>query len=63
MQREDSVAGKSRTLQPPNYATVAVKSGGGQKRDKQTLDYVLRTGLAGGLAGCAVRLEAQHHIQ
>ncbi|KAL8844758.1 MAG: hypothetical protein Q9176_000858 [Flavoplaca citrina] len=55
MQRQDSVAGKSQTLQPPNDATIAVKSTGGQKRDKQNLDYVLRTGLAGGLAGCAAK--------
>lgn len=27
-----------------------------QKKDKQSLDYILRTGLAGGLAGCVVRL-------
>ncbi|KAL9037739.1 MAG: hypothetical protein Q9180_003556, partial [Flavoplaca navasiana] len=55
MQRQDSVAGKSQTLQHPNDATIAVKSISGQKQDKQNLDYVLRTGLAGGLAGCAAK--------
>lgn len=37
--------------------TIASKRAGSQKKqNKQSLDYVLRTGLAGGLAGCAVRL-------
>lgn len=36
-------------------ATIASKGVGNQRhRSKQNLDYVLRTGLAGGLAGCAV---------
>jgi len=26
----------------------------GKKKNKQSLDYALRSGLAGGLAGCAV---------
>ena len=35
--------------------TIASKGVGNQRhRNKQNLDYVLRTGLAGGLAGCAV---------
>ncbi|KAL8888790.1 MAG: hypothetical protein Q9192_006117 [Flavoplaca navasiana] len=55
MQRKDSVAGKSQTLQSPNDTTIAVKSVSSQKQDKQNLDYVLRTGLAGGLAGCAAK--------
>lgn len=38
-----------------NSQTVARERGGAQKPvDKQSLDYVLRSGLAGGLAGCAV---------
>ena len=37
----------------PNEATVATK-GAGTHRNKQSLDYVLKSGLAGGLAGCAV---------
>ena len=37
---------------------VTSKGPGSQevKKNKQSLDYVLKTGLAGGLAGCAVRL-------
>lgn len=31
-------------------------SGGVKQLDKQSLDYVLRSGLAGGMAGCAVSL-------
>ena len=36
---------------------VAFRPTGGAKKElnKQSFDYVLRTGLAGGLAGCAVR--------
>lgn len=35
--------------------TVVLQKAGGQKKiDKQSLDYILKTGLAGGLAGCAV---------
>lgn len=38
-----------------NPQTVAEQRIGGQKPvEKQSLDYVLRSGLAGGLAGCAV---------
>ena len=38
-----------------NPPIVAQESTGVQKPvDKQSLDYVLRSGLAGGLAGCAV---------
>lgn len=36
--------------------TIASKRAGSQKKqNKQSLDYVLRTGLAGGLAGCAAK--------
>ena len=40
---------------------VTTKGPGSQevKRNKQSLDYVLKTGLAGGLAGCAVRPASQ----
>lgn len=31
------------------------RPGQGKQTDKQSLDYAWRTGLAGGLAGCAVR--------
>ena len=38
-----------------DLGTVAQERAGAQKPvDKQNLDYVLRSGLAGGLAGCAV---------
>ena len=37
--------------EPAIGATGAVK-----RRNKQSLDYILRSGLAGGLAGCAVSL-------
>lgn len=37
----------------PNEAAIVQKGAKGQ-RNKQSLDYVLRSGLAGGLAGCAV---------
>ena len=35
--------------------TNLMREGGRRKIDKQSLDYIWRTGLAGGLAGCAVR--------
>lgn len=39
--------------------TITSKRAGSQhKQNKQSLDYVLRTGLAGGLAGCAVPLSS-----
>ncbi|KAL8724161.1 MAG: hypothetical protein Q9181_006949, partial [Wetmoreana brouardii] len=52
--REKST-GKNQTLRPSYDATVAVKPAGSQTYNKQSLDYVLRTGLAGGLAGCAAK--------
>lgn len=51
----------SSVLQPPEEQKVASKGAGSQRlRNKQSLDYVLRTGLAGGLAGCAVRIASVH---
>ena len=45
----------SSTLQCTDEETIASKEAGGQRhRHKQNPDYVLRTGLAGGLAACAV---------
>lgn len=42
---------------PPNAEAIASKGIGNQRhRNKQNLDYVLRTGLAGGFAGCVVRI-------
>ncbi|KAL8945683.1 MAG: hypothetical protein Q9222_007814, partial [Ikaeria aurantiellina] len=46
---------KDRMLRPSYDATVAVKVAGDQPKNKQSLDYVLKTGLAGGLAGCAAK--------
>lgn len=43
------------TVQHTSDLTIVSKEAGKQRhRDKQNLDYVLKTGLAGGLAGCAV---------
>jgi len=43
------------TTQSLDGRAIAAKEPGNYKpRNKQSLDYVLRTGLAGGLAGCAV---------
>ncbi|MCJ1396450.1 hypothetical protein MMC18_009340 [Xylographa bjoerkii] len=38
-----------------NEVVTPVESGRSKKIDKQSLDYVWRTGLAGGLAGCAAK--------
>ena len=51
------------TAQHLDADPIAAKGLGSQKRNnKQSLDYVLRTGLAGGLAGCAVRPSPSIHI-
>ena len=43
------------TAQSPNGRAIAGKAPGSHNlRNKQSLDYVVKTGLAGGLAGCAV---------
>jgi len=42
-----------RKNQPP----ISRTPGGAMRlKDKKSLDYILRSGLAGGIAGCAVRL-------
>ena len=47
----------AKTARPADFATVASKGAGSQRhRNKQNLDYVWRSGLAGGLAGCAVSI-------
>ncbi|KAL8666286.1 MAG: hypothetical protein Q9202_001555 [Teloschistes flavicans] len=43
------------SLRPSYDATIAVKPAGSHTNDKRSLDYALRTGLAGGLAGCAAK--------
>lgn len=42
---------------PTDEHAIAVKDATSSKHEleKRSLDYVLRTGLAGGMAGCAVR--------
>jgi len=47
---------------PTDDDTIAPRRAGNQKKvDKRSLDYVLRSGLAGGMAGCAVRLPYRNH--
>ncbi len=57
MQGQGNETRKSPILPYSTDTTVAVQANGSQRRNKQNLDYVLRTGLAGGLAGCAVCLQ------
>ena len=45
-------------ISPPDETTVAGK-GPVKHRNKQSLDYVLRSGLAGGLAACTVSRTVQ----
>ncbi len=53
--REQDNKGGSTNTQPANEGTIASKAAGSQRhRNKQSLDYILKSGLAGGLAGCAV---------
>ena len=49
--------GEQKNVQPSDQDTIALKGAGSQRhRNKQNLDYVVKSGLAGGLAGCAVCL-------
>ena len=41
------------SVPPPDESTIAEK-GTVKRRNKQSLDYALRSGLAGGLAACTV---------
>ena len=46
---------EERSLSSSDQATVASKEAGSQRhKNKQTVDYALKSGLAGGLAACAV---------
>ncbi|KAL2039982.1 hypothetical protein N7G274_007385 [Stereocaulon virgatum] len=48
--------GQHSDLQPAGRETIASKGAGSQThKHKQNIDYVLRSGLAGGLAGCAAK--------
>ncbi|KAI9705465.1 MAG: hypothetical protein M1836_006220 [Candelina mexicana] len=52
----ESSKGVGSTRMPTGENTIATKTAQRRKnRDKQSLDYVLRSGLAGGLAGCAAK--------
>ncbi|KAI4091068.1 MAG: hypothetical protein LQ339_008205 [Xanthoria mediterranea] len=55
MQGQGNETRKSPVLPYSKDTTVAVQAGGSKRQNKQNLDYVLRTGLAGGLAGCAAK--------
>ncbi|KAI4227697.1 MAG: hypothetical protein L6R36_002184 [Xanthoria steineri] len=56
MQGQGNETRKSPILPYSKDTTVAVQAGSSsQRQNKQNLDYVLRTGLAGGLAGCAAK--------
>ncbi|KAL8913855.1 MAG: hypothetical protein Q9171_001459 [Xanthocarpia ochracea] len=50
-QGRKNATGKSQIL----HTTIAGGSVGSHTKNKQNIDYVLRTGLAGGLAGCAAK--------
>ncbi|KAL8809459.1 MAG: hypothetical protein Q9223_006948 [Gallowayella weberi] len=53
--RQTNAAGNDHPLRPLYGTTIAVKQAGNHPQHKRNLDYVLRTGLAGGLAGCAAK--------
>lgn len=51
--------GEERNLRRSEQETITSKAVEAQRhRNKQNLDYILKSGLAGGLAGCAVRFPA-----
>lgn len=52
---EQRLQGESRSVRSKDQEAVTSKGVGSQRHEnKQSLDYAMRTGLAGGLAGCAV---------
>lgn len=52
---EQSLQDEKSEPQLPDRGTIASRGAGSQRhRDKQNFDYLWRSGLAGGLAGCAV---------
>ncbi|KAL8779251.1 MAG: hypothetical protein Q9213_007023 [Squamulea squamosa] len=55
IRRQETIAGENQTLRSSYNNTIAAKPVGRHTQNKQNLDYVLRTGLAGGLAGCAAK--------
>ncbi|KAL8769928.1 MAG: hypothetical protein Q9209_004175 [Squamulea sp. 1 TL-2023] len=52
---QETTAGGNQILRSSYGSTIAAESVGSHTQNKQNLDYVLRTGLAGGLAGCAAK--------
>ena len=57
------VQGKDGSNKSPIRRLMGPRKVEGQENvDKKSLDYVLRSGLAGGLAGCAVCYVAHHHF-
>ena len=57
------VQGKDESNISPSRRLMGPRKVEGQENvDKKSLDYVLRSGLAGGLAGCAVCYVAHHHF-
>ncbi len=53
----EEVRKKERVVSPADDNSIAPKA---RKPHKQSLDYIWRTGVAGGLAGSAVRLPLPH---
>ncbi|KAL4883441.1 mitochondrial carrier domain-containing protein, partial [Aspergillus karnatakaensis] len=49
------VAGPHATTEGSSDRPIQSSRSGGQEKSKRSLDYVLRSGLAGGLAGCAAK--------
>ncbi|KAL4871137.1 hypothetical protein BDV12DRAFT_164835 [Aspergillus spectabilis] len=49
------VAGPHATTDDTSHRPTQSSRSGGQEKSKRSLDYVLRSGLAGGLAGCAAK--------
>jgi hypothetical protein len=39
---------------PTDDEAIIPKAGGSKRLDKQSLEYIVKSGLAGGIAGCAV---------
>ena len=48
---DEATRGREVAICPTDDDTIAPES---KKRDKQSVDYLWRSGLAGGLAGCSV---------
>lgn len=62
---EQSLQDEKSNIQSADRGSIASKRAGSQRhRDKQNIGYALKTGLAGGLAGCAVGTKStrQRHL-